>query len=510
MRALVLSFLFVLSALAQEKPDEPKGAKPAEKKSDEKKGDKEKEEKPKDSKGAVTIAGAEVKYLARTGTLPLLKDDGSGERARVFFVYYAALGEDGQPLAAKDPGKRPITYCFNGGPGSASVWLHFGGLGPKKVALDPDGLQPATRGVVEPNPNSILDATDLVFIDPVGTGASRPSKGEKGEQFWSVKQDIESVGEFIRLFTTREQRWASPKFLCGESYGGIRGSGLANFLQSKHGLYVDGFISISGVVNFETLRGEILSHVLFLPAFTAAAHYHKKLPADLQSDRDKAIAASRTFAQGDYARSLLAGDTLPAAQRTAALDQLARFTGLDRELIDRARLRVSPALFFENLLRKEGKIVGRFDARVTAEDYDRLRPNPEFDPSYTNVYGPFAAATNANIRGDLGYEFDLPYVVLGGVNWSWNDYAGEYVNLEDDLARAMKDNPRLRVLFCLGWRDLAVPPDSALYSIAHLPIPDSLRKNIAVEYYESGHMMYLYQPDAEKLRRDIVKLIGQP
>ncbi|MEQ1861511.1 MAG: peptidase S10 [Chthoniobacteraceae bacterium] len=507
---LFLSFsfsIFISFCVAQEKPADPaKDAKPAEQKPD----DKPAEEKPKDSKGSATIGGFEVKYLARTGTLPLLKEDGSGERARVFYVYYAALGEDGQPLATNAAAKRPITYCFNGGPGAASVWLHFGGLGPKKVELSPDGLQPTPRGAVVPNPNSILDVTDLVFIDPVGTGASRPSKGEKGEQFWSVKQDIESVGEFIRLFTTREQRWASPKYLCGESYGGIRGSGLASFLQSKHGLYLDGFISVSGVVNFETLRGDFVSYTVFLPAFTATAHYHKKLAPDLQADREKAIAAARDFAQGDYARALLVGDTLPAADRSKAIDQLARFTGLDRELIDRARLRISPSLFFENLLRKEGKIIGRFDARVTAEDYDRLKPGPEFDPSYTNVYGPFAAAANASIRGDLGYELDLPYKISGGVNWSWNEFAGEYVNLEDDLGDAMKGNTRLRVLFCCAWRDLAVPPDSALFSIAHLPIPDSLRKNIAVEYYESGHMMYLYQPDAEKLRRDIVKFIGQP
>ncbi len=497
--------LFICIASAQEKPAEPpKEAKPAEKKPEEK----PKEEKPKESKGSVTIAGREIKYAARTGTLPLLKEDGSGERARVFFVYYAALGEDGQPLAAKDPTTRPITYCFNGGPGSASVWLHYGGLGPKKVAFDAEGLQPAVRGPVVANPNSILDVTDLVFIDPVGTGASRPSKGEKAEQFWSVKQDIESVGEFIRFFTTREQRWSSPKYLCGESYGGIRGSGLANFLQNRHGLYLDGFISVSGVVNFECLSGDLLSYAIFLPAFAATAHYHHKLPPELQADREKAITEARAFAQGAYAHALLAGNTLSASERATTLDQLARFTGLDRDLIDRAHLRVSPGLFFENLLRKEGKIIGRFDGRVTSEDYDQLRNSPEFDPSYTNVYGPFAAAANASIRSDLGYEFDLPYVVLGGVRWSWNDFANQYVNLEDDLGEALKSNPRLRVLFCCSWRDLAVPPDSALYSIAHLPIPESLRKNIGVEYYESGHMMYLHQPDADKLRRDLVKFIA--
>lgn len=505
---------FSLAARAQEKPA---GEAPAatERKADEKKpedkkpDDKAKEEKPKETTGAVTIAGAEVKYRARTGTLPLLKDDGTGEKARVFFVYYAATGADGKPLAGADATKRPITFCFNGGPGSSAVWLHFGGLGPKKVEFDPQGLEARTHAPVVPNPQSILDVTDLVFIDPVGTGASRPSKGEKGEQFWSVDGDIESVGEFIRSFTTREQRWASPKFLCGESYGGIRGAGLCDFLQSKHGLYLDGFISVSGLLNFATLREEVPGALCFLPAFTATAHYHKKLPPDLQADRAKAIAEARAFAAGDYALALLRGHRLPAGERTRIAEKLARLTGLDRELIERAHLVIDSGLFHENLLRKEGRIIGRFDGRVVSEDFDRLRNAPEFDPSYANIYGSFAAAANATIRGELGYEWELPYRILGGVSWSWKEFGGETVNLEDRLARAMKTNPRLRVLFCAAWYDLAVPPDAVLYSIDHLPIPETLRKNIAVEYYESGHMMYLHQPDAEKLRRDLVQFIGR-
>jgi carboxypeptidase C (cathepsin A) len=362
---------------------------------------------------------------------------------------------------------------------------------------------------VVPNANSILDVTDLVFIDPVGTGASRAAKGEKPEQFWGVDEDVESVGEFIRLFTTREQRWASPKYLCGESYGGIRASGLAQYLQDRHGLYIDGVISVSGVLNFEALWGGTLGLINFLPAYTATAHYHKKLPADLQANREKAITDSRAFAQGEYATALIKGNTLPADQRTKTIAQLVRFTGLDADLIDRANLRISSALFFENLLRKEGKIIGRFDGRVVAEDSDRIEAGPEFDPSYTNVYGPFSAAVNASIRGELGYEWDLPYRILGGVNWSYSKYGGRYVNMEDRLADAMKNNPKMRVLLCLAWRDLAVPPDSALYSLGQLRIPESLRGNIRVEYYESGHMMYLYQPDAEKLRRDLVSFIGQ-
>ncbi len=503
-----------LSASAQEKPahedpaKKPEGekkeeGKPVEKKPD----DKAKEEKPKESKGAVTIAGKEVTYAAKTGTLPLLKDDGSGEKARVFFVYYAATDAAGKPLAAANPAGRPITYCFNGGPGSAAVWLHFGGLGPKKVQLDARGLEPAVRGPVVPNAQSILDVTDLVFIDPVGTGASRPSKGEKGEQFWSVNGDVESVGEFIRSFTTREQRWASPKYLCGESYGGVRGSGLCDYLQSKHGLFLDGFISVSGVLNFATLQHDLPGALCFLPAFTATAHFHGKLPPDLLADRAKAVAEAREFARGEYAGALVRGASLPAAERARVAGKLARLTGLDRELIERAHLVIKPGLFFENLLRKEGKIIGRFDGRVTSEDFDQLRNGPEFDPSYSNIYGPFSAAANAAIRGELGYEFELPYRILGGVSWSWKDFEGEEVNVESRLAGAMKNNPRLRVLFCLGWHDLAVPPDAALYSIDHLEIPASRRANITTEYYESGHMMYLNQPDAEKLRADLVKFI---
>ncbi len=513
--ALSLLCLFSIAALGEDKPSSEQGdpkpeaekkepAKPNEKGPEEK----PKEEKPKESKGSVTIAGQDVKYVAKTGTLPLLKEDGTGEKATVFFVYYAVVGPDGKPLATAEAGKRPITFCFNGGPGSSAVWLHFGGLGPKKIELDPNGLKAAPHAPVVPNPNSILDATDLVFIDPVGTGASRPAKGEKGEQFWSVNGDIESVGEFIRLFTTREQRWASPKYLCGESYGGVRGAGLCEFLQSKHGLYLDGFISISGVMNFDAMDGGVIGAVNYLPSYTATAHYHGKLPPDLQADREKALAEAKTFAQGDYALALLKGSALPAAERTRIATELARLTGLDRELIERAHLVIDPGLFFENLLRKEGKIIGRFDGRVTSEDYDQLKNHPEFDPSYSNVYGSFAAAANASIRGDLGYDWDLPYRILGGVNWSYHDFEGESVNVEDRLARAMQNNTRLRTLFCLGRCDLAVPMGSTLYSIDHLHIPDDLRSNITVQYYDAGHMIYLNQPDAAKLRHDIVDFIG--
>jgi len=513
---LLLSCIFASAFCALTSPllvaqEKPAGEPPPPEKKEEKK-EPEKDLPLKESKGAVTIAGAKVSYATRTGTLPILKEDGS-PRASIFFVYYAATDAEGKRLAEKTPGARPITFCFNGGPGSAAVWLHFGGLGPKRIDLPPDGLQSASRGALAENPNSVLDATDLVFIDPVGTGVSRPAKGEKGEQFWGVDEDVESIGEFIRLFTTREQRWGSPKYLCGESYGVLRASGLADYLQDKHGMYLDGLVFLSGLLNFQTLGADTandLPYIIFLPTLTATAHYHKKLPADLQGDLDKAVTAAREFAQGPYTVALMKGRTIPPDQARPIAEQLSRFTGLDATFITDAHLRIEPALFRERLLRAEGRIVGRFDGRVTSEDSNRISPHPEFDPSFTNVIGPFSAAVNAYIRGELGFESDQPYRVLTPLNWNYKSFANRYVSMESHLADAMKSNARLRVLVLCSRRDLAVPEDSMLFSIAHLPIPASLRSNITFQRYESGHMMYLYAPDAEKLRRDLTAFFAPP
>ena len=484
------------------KPEEKKDA-PADKK--DKTDDKAKEQKPKDSKGSVTIAGTEVTYAAKTGTLPLLKEDGA-TRADVFFVYYARTGQDGKPLATADSA-RPIIFCFNGGPGSSAVWLHFGGLGPKKISLPPDGRTPEVLGKISDNAMSILDVADLVFIDPVGTGASRPAKGEKGEQFWGVDEDVEACGEFIRLFATREQRWLSPKFLCGESYGGIRAAGLANFLQEKHGMYLNGVIIVSGLLNFQTLQGDTandLPFLCFLPTLTATAAFHGKLAPDLSANLDKTLAEVRTFAFGEYATALLKGRTLPADERRRIAEKLARFTGLPLQIAEDSDLRISPNVFRKVLLKKEGKIIGRYDARVVAEDGDRLDLHPEFDPSFTFIVGPFSAAANAYTRGILGYENDQPYRILTGLPWNYTRFANRYASLEPRLGEAMKTNPNLRVLVCQGLRDLAVPPDAMAYSLNHLPIPDSLRANITIKTYDSGHMMYLLDKDAVKLRADIV------
>ena len=506
---LLLALLLPCFAFAEDTPPKPaEEAKPPEEK---KKDEKTDAEKPKEKQGAVTLAGAEVKYTVQTGQLPVLKDDGS-PRANVFYIYYAATDKDGKRLANADAAARPITFCFNGGPGSAAVWLHLGGLGPKKVDLPPDGLAPATIAKIADNPNSILDSTDLVFIDPVGTGISRAAKGEKAEQFFGVDEDIAAIAEFIRLFATREQRWESPKYLCGESYGVMRAAGLVNFLQENHGMYFQGLVLLSGLVSFQTLSPDFandLPYVLALPTLTATAHYHHKLPADLQADYEKAVRESRTFARGDYTLALLAGRTLASADRKRIAAQLARFTGLAADLIDDAELRVSTSLFRERLLRAEGKIIGRFDGRVTSEDADRLATSPEFDPSFTNVIGPFSAATNAYIRGTLGYESDLPYRVLTSLHWNYSGFAGRYASTAGPLAEAMKNNPQLRLLILTGKRDLAVPPDTMRYSVDHLDIPASLRARIAWSEFESGHMMYLLRADAEKLRADLAAFVRE-
>jgi carboxypeptidase C (cathepsin A) len=487
----------------------PPGAKAGEKKDEPKPAPPEKEQKPKESKGSATIGGAEVKYVVKTGTMPLLKDDGT-PRANVFYVHYAVSGDDGKRLAESNPAGRPITFCFNGGPGASAVWLHLGGIGPKRIDVPPDGRSPVAVTKVVNNPNSILDVTDLVFIDPVDTGLSRPVKGEKSEQFFGVDEDIEAVGEFIRLFTTREQRWASPKFLCGESYGVVRAAGLADYLQGRHGMYFSGLILVSGLLNFQTLDpaiGNDLPYILTLPTLTATAHFHKKLAPELQADFDKAVAESRAFARGDYAAALLKGRMLDDAARRRIAEKFARLTALPVERVLDAELRVSLSEFQKWLLRDEHKIIGRFDGRVISEDADALSNWPEFDPSLSNVIGALSAAGNAYIRGELGYESDQPYRVLVGLPWKYHRFENRYVSMESRLAEAMKGNPRMRVLVLQGLRDLAVPPDAMQFSLDHLPIPAGLRANIKSARFEGGHMMYFNKEDAEKLRTEIADFV---
>jgi carboxypeptidase C (cathepsin A) len=472
---------------------------------------KEPEAKPKEVAGSVRVEGKELKYVAQTGLLPLFKEDGT-PRANVFYVYYAAADANGERLCRNSVAGRPVMFCFNGGPGSSAVWLHLGGLGPRRVDTLLDGRSPLAVAPVVDNPNTVLDATDLVFIDPVNTGLSRPVKGEDEKQFLGVEEDIEAVAEFLRVFCTRQKRWESPKFLCGESYGGIRGGGLAALLQSKHGMYLHGVQIVSGLLNYQTIYsplGNDLPYVLELPTFTNVAHHHGKLPADLQADRASAEAAARQFAYGEYASALLRGSRLPDAERMKIAAGLARFTGLSQEQVLEQNLRLNRFRFRKQVLRSEGKVVGGYDARVVADDFQNEPNDATFDPSAAFVKGAVSAAVNAYVREGLGYESDHPYRVMASVNWNFTQHSNQFVSMERRLTEALVQNPRLKVLMQVGRCDLVVPQDAMRYSVDQMPLPKALLGNIRFEEYASGHMMYFHLPDAEKFRTDTVRFIRE-
>jgi carboxypeptidase C (cathepsin A) len=451
---------------------------------------------------SVTIAGQRVTYVAETGMLPVLKNDGAS-RASIFYTAYTRLGVTNAAV-------RPVTFCFNGGPGSASVWLHLGALGPRRAKMNDDGSQPAPPFQLVDNEYSILDSSDLVFIDPVATGFSRAAKDEKPEQFFGVDGDLDSVGEFIRLWTTRHERWLSPKFLCGESYGVFRAAGLAEHLASSCGLYLNGLILVSGVLDFTTIYdvpGNDLPYPLILPAYTAAAHFHKKLPPDLQGDLDKALAESREFAKGEFSSALLQGAALPEDERQKVIVEISRLTGLTTDVIKDNDLRIDEGTFRKQLLHSEGLILGAYDARLTSSDGEPSNPNPAFDPSSAAVMGAFSAAMNSYARTELKFEDDLPYELIGGVQ-PWNYGAkNTFANTAEKLASVMNREPYLKILVLGGRCDLVCPIDTVRHSLGHMPLAPERRKNIFYAEYDAGHMMYINQPDLKKLQGDVEKFL---
>lgn len=453
---------------------------------------------------AVDVGGRRLEYRAEAGTLPLLKSDGS-PRANVFHVAYT-LRDGG------DPASRPITFCFNGGPGSSSLWLHLGGLGPRRARLNDDGSLPPPPFELVANAETILPWTDLVFIDPVSTGFSRAAKDERAEQFFGRDADIEAMAEFIRLYTTRHARWRSPKYLCGESYGAFRAAGLAAELQQNHGLFLNGLVLVSGLIDYDTILSgpcNDLPFVLFLPGYTAIAHHHGRLAADLQADLGRAVAEARTFADGELVAALHAGAALAADRRQAVAARIARLTGLPASLVLDHDLRIDPATFREKLLEDRRLICGRCDGRVTGRDGDEAGESPRFDPSYEAALGPLTAAMNAYVREDLGFESDLPYRVSTGVR-PWPFEQNRYDSTARELAAALSRNPHLRVLVLAGLCDLAVPATSLRHSIDHLTIDPALRGNVAFAEYGGGHMMYLNAADRAKMRDDLRDFLARP
>jgi carboxypeptidase C (cathepsin A) len=443
-------------------------------------------EKTSKTKHSIQINGKALAYTATAGTLILKKDD--KDWASMFYVAYT---RDDVPDAAK----RPITFAFNGGPGSSSVWLHLGALGPMRVEMASGGEQPKPPYHLIDNEDTALEFTDLVFIDPVTTGFSRAAPGEKDAQFHGFDGDLESVAEFVRLYLTRAERWGSPKFLAGESYGTTRAAALSQRLLEDGGIYLNGITLISSVLNFETIsfaRGNDLPYALFLPSFTAAAWYHKKLPKDLQGDLEKAIGESRRFAGNEYSVALMKGDKLTAAERTNVVHELARLTGLPELFVMQCDLRISEPRFTKELLRDERKTIGRYDSRLQGEDIDAASDRPDYDPSYASVQGVYTAMFNNYVRTDLKYASDMPYQVLTDKvqPWSYDHFQNRYVNVAEMLREAMTQNPSLKVMIANGYYDLATPFFATEYTVNHIGLEPALSNHISLTYCDAGHMLY--------------------
>lgn len=465
------------------------------------------EEKSVQTRHTVTVDGVEIRYTATAGTL-LLKEEDDTVKASVFYVAYTR--DD-----VKDVGSRPLTFSFNGGPGSSSVWMHLGMLGPRIVQMNEDGSAPPPPYKLRENPHSVLDVTDLVFIDPVGTGYSRPAPGEKPDQFHGYKQDIESVGEFIRLLTTRLKRWSSPKFLIGESYGTTRAAGLAGHLLERHGLVFNGVMLISTILNFQTARftvGNDLPNLLFLPTYTATAWYHGQLPADLQARPLRQVLDEvEAFVMGEYALALMRGDSLPAADRADIAAKLARFTGLDASYVERTNLRVDIFRFTKELLRDQRRTVGRLDSRFIGIDRDAAGEMFEFDPSYSVIQGLYTATLNDYVRRDLRFESDLAYEILSNLyqKWDYSNVQNQYLNVAETLRQALTQNPFMKVFVANGYYDLATPYFATQYTFNHLQLDQALHGNISMGFYEAGHMMYVHPPSLVQIKHDLAGFIRQ-
>jgi carboxypeptidase C (cathepsin A) len=502
--ATVLFLLCANPASAQQAAQNP-AEKPSEKPKEEKKTPPAPEEKIVQSKHSLRIGGQEIKYTATAGTILLKLEDGT-PKASIFYVAYTK--DD-----VSDAAQRPITFSFNGGPGSSSVWLHLGAFGPRRVQMgDAGALLPPPYKLVD-NDASLLDLTDLVFIDPVSTGYSRAVPGEPPKQFHGIEEDVQSVAEFIRLYATRNKRWSSPKFLAGESYGTTRAAGLSGYLQQHFGMYLNGIVLVSSILNFETAEfdtGNDLPYLLYLPSYTAIAWYHKKLSADLQGDLQKAIDESRKFAAGEYADALMTGDNLASDRRKEVAQKLARLTGLSANFVDECNLRVQLGRFTKELLREQRRTVGRIDGRFLGIDADSAGAHPDYDPSMAAIIGPYTGVLLDYVRNDLKFESDLPYEILTPrvQPWNFEPYENRYVNVAETLRSAMTQNPFLHVFVAKGYYDLATPFFAADYTFDHLGLDASLRGHLSSAYYEAGHMMYVHAPSLAKLKQDIARFMS--
>ncbi|MFI5130379.1 MAG: S10 family peptidase [Chitinophagales bacterium] len=456
------------------------------------------------TKHQLKIGSDMLNYTATTGYMTI-KDEKDTAKANLFFIAYTKDGEG-------DPSRRPILFSFNGGPGSSSVWLHMGALGPKVVLMTDEGntLPPPYKYV--DNPNTWLDKADIVFIDPMMTGFTRPAGRSTQNEFTGYENDLRFVGDFIRLYITRYSRWSSPKFIAGESYGTTRAAGLSGYLQDRYNLNVNGIILISAILDFGTVRtdrGNDVPFPLLLPTFAATSWYHKKLDSRYPN-LNSLLQEVQQFASTEYAAALQKGDKIGDAERNTIINRLHDYTGLSKEYLDENNLRLYVGRFNKELLRKEKKTVGRLDSRLTGQDYDQAGDQYDYDASLDiAIYGSYTAAINDYIRRDLKYENELPYEMLTGRVRPWVNSQDKYLNVAEPMRAAMVKNPFLKVWICNGYYDMATPYYATDYVVHHMFLPKDLQKNISFTYYEAGHMMYIHKPSLLKLKKDYDQFISE-
>ena len=461
------------------------------------------EEKLVETHHSIRIGGQDVRYTAAPGQLVLRRPNGE-PRGNMFFVAYTRDG-------VTDTRSRPVTFCYNGGPGSATIWLHMGTLGPKRVQMAEEGFQPAPPYRLIDNEHSLLDITDIVAIDAMSAGFSRAVDGEDPKQFHGVQQDIEAFSEFIRLYITKFNRWPSPKYLLGESYGTVRSAGVSQELQSSHGIELNGIVLVSSVIDFSTLSeapGNDIYYAGFLPTYTATARYHEKLPPDVQGSLDEIMEEAREFAFGEYLLALTKGNKLTPLETDEMAKKVARLTGLSTEYIKQANLRINPQRFRKELLRDQRLMTGRLDSRFTGIDADAAGETQEFDPSNTALSGAYVALFNDYIRNELNWTSELKYRTSGPVRpWDYGNRA-RYLNLVDSLRSTMARNPFLKILVANGIYDMATPYAATEWTFDHLGYESTYKERVSMAYYEAGHMMYIRPVMLKKFKQDVAKFIA--
>jgi carboxypeptidase C (cathepsin A) len=507
--AIALALGYGNGAFAQDAQDKDK-----DKDKDAKSSEKQNEPAPKEESAvtehSIKIGGQTIPYKATAATI-LLKNEKDEPTALVYSTSYTRSD-------VKDPSQRPIAFLYNGGPGSSSIWLHMGSFSPKRVVTTDAAPTPPAPYKLNDNPFCLLDKADLVFIDPVGTGFSHAVGKAQDKDFWGVDQDASSLAQFITTYVSRYNRWNSPKFLIGESYGTFRSAALSNYLQQHDGLYINGIVLISSVLDLGTISfnpGEDMTYVFYLPSYAATAWYHQALkdrPADLNSFLEEA----RHFAQTNYLAALVKGDKLGDNEKTEIAKQISRYTGLDEDYLIKANLRVNLPQFMEQLQRSRGLITGRLDARFSGYMYDLLGEYAEYDPQEAAITGAYTAVFNSYIREDLKFGEGKVYHTSSDQannDWDWKHKGAENFgfpgspNVEGDLIQAMIANAHLQVEVENGLYDLATPFYATEFTMEHLGLRPELAKKIHLQYYNAGHMMYLHDEDLAKLKTNVANFI---